>query len=307
MTTQEDQPLFQVQSDESMVPVVPSSEELSERQKYLLLLEACKGKHFVFLFGSPAAGKTAVVGSLIQAMQRPEVLGKLYVHGAGDGYFASGLQLWSQIRHAFDNRRFPSRTKAGTTIQIHTQYRSPSNTTLDLVFLEMAGEDLKEVQINDSGHRRLPFHIEQFLKIRQLEIAFLIITSWKDAAKDDVAIDDFLTFINQTAPHLTQKRVLLIITKWDTRPQNTGDSASVSKFVKETMPRTFNKISGARNVIQPFSVGEVVPFEGDEGDIIDTFDYGAHQRLFARIYETFTGVSVAPPDPSNKKPSWKFW
>ncbi len=293
---------FQVVTNESSALENKPAPPVDARAELIRLLDASEGKHFVFLFGSPAAGKTAVLGSVLQAMQRPEVQGRLFVHGAGDGYFKHGLALWDQIRRAFDQKQFPTRTTAGGTIQLHAQFKPPNNEPpLDLVFLEMAGEDLKKVMITDQGGRNLPFHIGQFLKVPQLKIAFLVTTSWQDASKDDPMIDDFLSYVNETASHLIENRIILLVTKWDKNPL--GATASIDDFVKQKMPRTYNKIAAKRNVIQPFSVGKIVPFEGGEGDIIASFDYPSSQRLFARIYETFTGVSSDP----KKTKWWQFW
>jgi hypothetical protein len=70
------------------------------------------------------------------------------------------------------------------------------------------------------------------------------------------------------------------------------------------MPKTYSKLAAKRNVIQPFSVGVVVPFDGGDGDIIVSFDHAASQRLFARIYETFTGVSSEQAK-TEVKPTWR--
>jgi hypothetical protein len=302
MSNENPNPLFQITSSEGPPADRQPPPSSDSRAELVRLLEASEDKNFVFLFGSPAAGKTAVLGSVIQAMQRPEVQGRLFVHGAGDGYFKHGLALWDQIRRAFEQKQFPTRTKAGGTIQLHAQFK-PSSTAnpLDLIFLEMAGEDLKRVMITDQGGRSLPFHVGQFLRIPQLKIAFLVTTPWQDAAKDDAMIDDFLSYVNETAPHLIENRIILLVTKWDTHPNAT--TLSIDEFVRQKMPRTYNKIAEKRNIIQPFSVGKIVPFEGGEGDIIASFDYPASQRLFARIYETFTGIS----NEEKKKPGWKFW
>lgn len=295
-------PLFQITSNEGSTVDKQPLDPSDARAEFMRLLEASDDKCFVFLFGSPAAGKTVVLGSVIQAMHRPEVQGRLFIHGAGDGYFKHGLALWEQIRRAFDNKQFPSRTKAGGTIQLHARFEPSSNANpVDLIFLEMAGEDLKKVMITDQGGRSLPLHIGQFLKIPNLKIVFIVTTSWQEAGKDDFMINDFLDYVNETAPHLVENRIILLVTKWDTNPNST--TLSIDDFVRQKMPKTYNKISAKRNIIQPFSVGKIVAFEGGGGDIIASFDYSASQRLFARIYETFTGIS----NEEKKKPSWKFW
>ncbi len=302
MSSEDQDQVYQIKKIETDDKEKKAQDSFDGREQLIRLLDASEDKNFVFLFGSPAAGKTVVLGSMIQAMQRPEVQGRLFVHGAGDGYFKYGLALWERIRTAFAEKRFPARTTKGETIQLHAQYKHPgSQDPLNLVFLEMSGEDLKSVTITDQGGRGLPFHISQFLKIPELKIAFLITTSWQDAAKDDAMIDDFLSYLNETASHLIENRIILLITKWDT--YRGSGLVSIDDFVKTKMPRTYNKISDKRNVIQPFSIGKIVAFDGSGGDVISSFDYAASQRLFGRIYETFTGVSSEPPT----KPKWKIW
>jgi hypothetical protein len=301
MSTEPPSKKYLLQDGDGKPPEMPPEAPSDARAELVRLLDASEDKHFVFFFGSPAAGKTAVLGSVIQAMQRPEVQGRLFVHGAGDGYFKHGLALWDHIRSAFGQKQFPARTSVGSTIQLHAQYKPPgTGTPMDLIFLEMAGEDLKSVMITDKGGRSLPFHIGQFLRLPQLKVAFIVTTPWQDAPRDDVMIDDFLSYVNETAPHLIESRIILLVTKWDTFAS--AATTPVEQFVQQRMPRTFNKISAKRNIIQPFSVGKIIPFDGAAGDIIASFDYGASQRLFASIYETFTGISVDKP----KKPFWKL-
>lgn len=281
--------------------------EEDPRQALAKLIDASSDKHFVFLFGTPASGKTTVLGSIIQSMQRKGVEGKFFVHGSGDGYFANGLALWNSIRENFGEKRFPPRSAIGSTIQLHAEYvplgTPPGKEGLQFIFLEMSGEDLRQVKITQNGTRSLPIHINNFLKVPDLKLSFLITTKWSDAKKDDNAIDDFLSFIQQTAPHLHANRFLLLVTQWDAKRNK---DEQIDTFVQREMPQTYSKLAAARNVIQPFSVGSVVPYDGEGGDLIASFDYPAGQRLFARIYETFTGIDSEKP-PMPKKNPWIFW
>ncbi len=284
-------------------PIIDSTEQAptgedNDRRKILFnLLKGSEDKHFVFLYGTPASGKTAVLGSMLYAMQRPESKGKLFVHGSGDGFFKQGLVLWMRILEAFKEHRFPPRTGSGSTIQLHAEFTPHGSAkSLNLIFLEMGGEDLKQVMISPDGLRALPLHINQFFKIRALKLAFIVTTSWEDASKDDMAIDSFISYLNEHAAHLTTNRFLLLITKWDTKKSNSEES--IDTFVRREMPQTYNKLSAKRNIIQPFSVGDVIAFSDDgkshPDDIIETFDFAASQRLFGRIFETFTSIPLHP-------------
>ena len=281
-------------------PSPAGSVPANAREELLKLIDASEDKHFVFMSGTPASGKTAVLGAMLRAMQRPDAPGRLYIHGS-DGFFKDGLALWKRIDIAFGKKEFPPRSSVGSTIQLHAQFvPHGARPPLHLIFLEMAGED---VMIKDSGGRALPFHVGQFLKIPTLKMSFLFTTSWSEAKKDDAAIDDFLSFLNEKAPHLVDNRFILLITKWDTKTAN--PSESIDEFVRRTMPRTYNKLSSQRNVIQPFSIGTVVSFDGAGGDVISSFDDAGSERLFSRIFETFTGVSSEPPKVSKFRKLFK--
>jgi len=287
-------------SEEGKVGEAQAQQESNIREEILKLLDASEDKNFIFLYGAPAAGKTAVLGSVIQAMERPEISGSIFVQGAGNGYFKHGLQLWKQIQDAFQEKRFPGRTVVGSTIQLHVQYKPASNATpVDFVFLEMAGEDLKKVVITDQGDRKLPFHIDLFLRL-QIKIAFLIVTSWDGAAEDDDVVNEFLSYIHETAPELIENRIILLVSKWDSKKNSS--SASIDEFIRSKMPKTYGKIANKRNIIQSYSIGKVIEVPDGKGDMIVSFDYRAGQRLFSSIYETFTGISS-----EQKKPFWKIW
>lgn len=262
------------------------------REEIKKLLEAAADKHFVFFFGSPASGKTATLGAILHSLHRPESVGRIFIHGKGEGFFSPGLALWNRIQSSFNDRRFPPRTGVGETIQLHAEFRPNGNApSLDLVFLEISGEDLKNVEISTSGDRTLPFHINQFLRVPSLKMVFVITTSWEDATRDDPVIDSFLSYVNDHASHLLENRFILLVTKWDRKSKNADED--VDSFVRRTMPATYNKLSHRRNILQAFSVGTVIPFSPDgkphPDDIIDKFNHEESQGLFDRIYQTFHG------------------
>jgi len=282
-------------SEEDKVGGAQAQQESNIREEILKLLDASEDKNFIFLYGAPAAGKTAVLGSVIQAMERPEISGSIFVQGAGNGYFKHGLQLWKQIQDAFQEKRFPGRTVVGSTIQLHVQYKPASNATpVDFVFLEMAGEDLKKVVITDQGDRKLPFHIDLFLRL-QIKIAFLIVTSWDCASEDDDIVNEFLSYIHETAPGLIENRIILLVSKWDS--MKNSSSASIDEFIRSKMPKTYDKIANKRNIIQSYSIGKVIELPNGKGDMIAWFDYRAGRSLFSSIYETFTEISSEQKNP----------
>ena len=166
----------------------------------------------------------------------------------------------------------------------------------------MGGEDLRKVAATNSGVRDLPIHIDQFLRIPDLRMLFLLTASWKEAKNSDRVISEFLDYLNEKNPELLEKRVVLLITKWDSYPA--AVKTSVEDFVRKQMPATFGKLRNPKNLIGSYSVGKVIPMGADgkesPDDIIHPFDYAQGQKLFNRICETFTGKTFI------KKPSFFF-
>lgn len=283
---------------------VTINEEERRRQAVLDLIDSSHDKHFVFFFGLPASGKTAVLGSMLNAMQQPGAKGRLFIHGVGDNFFQQGLALWKNISEAFSNRRFPPRTNVDSIIQLLAAYE-PSSTedSLNIVFLEMSGEKLQKVMISPDGGRALPFDINIFLNIPKVKIVFIITAAWNEARKSDPIINDFLTNLHEKHNNLFKSRFLLLITKWDSRKNQEEDVVS---FVQDNMKLTWAKLNDRKNIFQPFSIGKVISITDDgkpgQNDIIEPFDIDAGQRLFYRIYETFTGT----PTPSNAEGAWTF-
>ncbi len=291
----------------------PPTNGAEARQALLDLIERSRDDHFVFFFGGVESGKSTVLASLIHSVQRPEVDGKLYVLGHGDGS-AGGMALWNHMRAQFKARAFPSRSTR-ETIQMRTQYEPPNDEKpLNIVFLEMSGEDLASVSITDQAGRVLPAHIDVFLKIKGLKLVFLITTAWTNATADDSRIDDFLTYIKERAPHLVKNRFMLLVTKWDSKAKESAET--IDQFVRRTMPLTYNKLAHTRNIVQPFSIGNVIESSQAHEPVIADFDHAASQRLFGRIYETFTNISSNPLMSLwqalrrrlfHSNPWWKIW
>lgn len=274
------------------------------RDDFRKLLDSSDDKHFVFFYGSPAAGKTAVLGSMLYAMQQPGARGKLFVHGAGDNFFSKGLILWKGILTAFQNERFPIRSSTGSTIQLLVKYKpderlnhDDTDEGIDIVFLEMSGEDLTQGMKLDKGDRSLPSHIDIFLQIPKVKLVFIVTAAWDEARESDAEVNEFITFLNEKYGNLIESRFLLLITKWDTKKKKKDEN--ILSFVQREMPSTFTKLKNSRNVIQKFSVGNVIILSPDgkpsDDDIIRPFDIATGQRLFDRIYETFTGISHTEP------------
>ena len=80
-------------SVEVRVESAPKTAATDARGMLLELIEGASEKNFVFFFGTPRAGKTAVLGSMLSSMQQDNPYGTVQVMGGNDGYFRHGVAL----------------------------------------------------------------------------------------------------------------------------------------------------------------------------------------------------------------------
>jgi hypothetical protein len=289
---------------EVSIPAKPPVPPVDARELLVQLIEGSENKNFVFFFGTPRAGKTAILGSMLQSMEAENPFGTVHVLGK-DGYFEAGVALWQNIRGFFDSRRFPPRTDAGATIQLHARFqpREPQQKALDIIFLEMGGEDLRVVSATSTGVRALPLHIDQFLLIPGLRMMFLLTASWREAKQSDRAMSEFIDYLIGKNSSLADNRIVMLVTKWDTYPEK--KTVTAEDYVKKHMPVTYGKLRDPKNLIGSYSIGTIVSLgkNGEESpdDIIQSFDHKEGQKLFNRIRETFTGESFIKPPSFWKK------
>ncbi len=158
---------------------------------------------------------------------------------------------------------------------------------LDIVFLEMAGEDLWHIRISPYGYYELPFHVDIILNIPNIRIIFILTASWGEAGNDDSKMSKFIDMLHEKNLSLTKNRLFFLVTKWDEKNNN----EDIVSFVKREMPLTFSRLDLEKTFFQPFSAGNVIRVYDDgrpHPDDIIMFDITAGQGLFGKIYETFT-------------------
>lgn len=265
-------------------------EDKRRRQVLMDFLDTAKDKNFVFFYGAAGSGKSTVLGSMLYSMKQSEEKWKLYVRGTGDYFFQQGLMLFKHILDAFGNGHFLSRTKGGSTTQLLVSYHPDSiNDALDMIFLEMSGEDLWDIRISPYGYHVLPFHIDIILNIPNIKIIFVLTSSWREARNDDSEMSKFINMLYEKNSSLIKNRLFFLITKWDEKKKENDED--IFYFVKREMPLTFSRLNFEKTSIQPFSAGNVITVSPDgtphPEDIIIP-DIAAGQRLFEKIYETFT-------------------
>jgi hypothetical protein len=257
-------------------------------------LEQIRGRNVVFMFGHPRTGKTTVLGTIIESMSQPS-MGQFWIHGANGGVFAPGFELATRVQEQLKRKEFPSQSEH-SVFQVLTRFQPFSGPELELLFLETSGENLINVAFRSEGKAGVAT-LQDFLTIKNLQLSFILLTSWQRAKEDDQLLNRFLSLLNDKRSDLAG-RVILLVTQWDSFP---NPEADFSAWARDSLPLTYNKIQLAGNTIFPFSVGEVDTLRGISH--ISALDTHAGQDLYAKIYEIYTGVSSVRP--KNAKSWWR--
>lgn len=247
-----------------------------------------KKTNFIFLFGRHQAGKTAITASLIHYLSAISDYGNLDRVGNKEG-----KRLAERIRYAIGQGRFPDRTRVGSVTEVdccfvpHQQNRHLEE--FWFTFLEMSGEDLKQVDLHDEDTSgELPDNIDVFFEAEGISMTFILVTPQDEARKDDDLMVNFLDYLYEKSPDFRESRVLLLVSKWD---QHMGGD-DIREFLRSEMPNTFRKISRNTNAARAFSLGRLSRKLVDGLPYIQKYDPEPAQKVFEWLYESLTGKKI---------------
>ena len=244
-----------------------------------------KATNFIFLFGKPAAGKTAITASLIHYLNSECNYGSLEKKGNPEGQ-----RLWETIKQALAEGRFPDRTGGTNVFEVESHFVPSNNrkylSKLSLTFLEMGGDSLSEVSIRKSG--KLPSNIDIYFKAGNLSMLFILVAPHEEAHEDDQLMVEFLDYINQKSPRFRDSRVLLLVSKWD----KYAGGNNVTDFLRHQMPTTFRRLTRSTNAYGVFSLGAIED-QVDGRPFIQEYDSRPAKNVFEWIYKTLTGKQIS--------------
>lgn len=262
-------------------PILPFLEQVSEADQINYLKS--KPSNFIFLFGKPGVGKTSILASLIHYLTTVCEQGNIERVGNMEG-----RRLSERIRYLISANRFPDASSVGTLTQLDCRFvpTKKNLSELNFTFLEMSGEDLKQVDVN-LHEGRLPDNIDVFFKVEGLSLTFILVTSHDRARADDSLMVNFLDYLLAKSASYREARVLLLISKWDEVP---GD-IDVEDFIRTNMPQTFRKINRrGTNAFRQFSLGSVNEVDGEP--FIERYDAESPEKVFGWLYKTLTGKNL---------------
>lgn len=239
--------------------------------------------NYVFIFGKPYVGKTVITTSIINYLSTESRHGLLRIKDN-----KVGITFLDRAINFFRKQQFPERTVKGSLTEVDVEFL-PFRKTKDklaLTFLEMSGEDLRQIEFGESSSNRLPTGIEVFLRAEGLSKIFILVTSHDEASNDDYLMAKFLDYIIANDQHFQNSRVLLLVSKWDTFIEKIG----INDFLKSQMPLTYRKLHKNINAVAYFSIGKVSEIDGMP--FIIKYDSKPAEKVFSWIYKTLTGKSL---------------
>jgi len=251
--------------------------------------------NFVFLFGRPGSGKTAIISSLCHYLST-NPSGALELRNSDN---KEGMFFLKEIFRKGKAGHFLDRTARNKITEIDLMYtpRKPKK-PMNLTFLEMSGEDLTKVELRKDDYSGatsggiLPDNIDVYLKCPKIKMIFLLVTEWKKAETDDILMFEFLDYVRKKQKAFRKPQVLLLVSKWDT--YDGIHYNNIDAFVRENMKLTYNLLTQIEGSISYFTVGNVVEMENDDTrePLIADMDPTQSDVVKRWIYQSVTGKTI---------------
>ena len=247
---------------------------------------------YFFVFGNSTAGKSAMVSGLLFYIQTSRI-GQLRSLSLNDQkHHQIGDYLLSQMTKKVRNGKFVSGNKPLDVAEfvfpteINLEFQPTGKTNMPFCLLEMAGEDLREIELRDEGKAGGNFdaRIDAYLQHPDCNLKFICVVDIDTPENSEDLINQFLRYIHK-AGH-TKNPVLITVNKWDKIADQYND---VKDYLEEKLPiLTNNLFDDNRDMAyMKFSIGDVVsdPINGD------TYEFKPEdsKKLLEWMYETATG------------------
>jgi len=215
-----------------------------------------KNTQYIFVFGYNGSGKSTILAALNLYLQKQ-------YNTIENHENPNGIREINRLVRKVRRGKFPDQTPAGTLLEYDVSVVVDEKNTINLTFLEMAGEDLRGVSIMNED-RDLPDFIKPYLTTPGLPISFVLVADYDQIINpiaDDAYQDDLMQNFLDMLVHLDTDthNVALVISKYDQQKVREGET--LQRVMEEEMFRTYNKLLDESRIpngkVFPFSVGTV--------------------------------------------------
>ncbi|MEO1415398.1 MAG: hypothetical protein AAFW00_08970 [Bacteroidota bacterium] len=217
-----------------------------------------KNTNYIFVFGYTGSGKSTALTAINMYMRQHY---RVILNQAEN---QDGIRLMHQMMRDIEEGYFPQPTSMGQITEYDTAFLM-NGTDVNLTFLEMAGEDLKRVDV-DTGEEGFSDAIKAYLTCPGITISFLIVADFDRvvARKEDKLILQFLSYLYNEG--IDMSRVGVVLSKFD----RGRTDMNVEEVIQNYLPQvdkwlTSGDISQPR--VFPFSIGEILSEDHKKDEI----------------------------------------
>lgn len=250
---------------------------------------------YFFVFGNSTAGKSAMLSGLLYYIQTSRI-GQLRSLGLNDqAHHRKGDYALNQMTKKVRNGEFIAGTQTLDTTEfifpteINLEFEPIGKMNMPFCLLEMAGEDLREIELRDEGKSGGDFdaRINAYLQHPHCNMKFICVVDVDTPENSEDLINQFLMYAHK-AGH-TSNPVLVTVNKWD---KVADQYDSVKDYLEDKLPiLTNNLFDNNRDMAyMKFSIGDVVS-DSINGDTYK-FQPEDSAKLLDWMYETAIGQSL---------------
>lgn len=211
------------------------------------LLES--GTNVIFTFGDAGVGKTCFFITVVKYLNANYRV----IYNSKDN--KNGLEYLRTHLKELNNQTLPPANSLGEVKEIDISFKV-RNEDIVVTFLDMSGEDLRVVDLAESGTTAgsLDDKIDIYLRNPDLSVILLCFIDYDDAENQDELIHSFFSYL-KTKYDFDFNRIALIVSKWD----KNDEEYNLFDFLKEKVTQSYIWLN--QEVKRPnafaFSVGKI--------------------------------------------------
>lgn len=251
---------------------------------------------YFFVFGNSTAGKSAMLSGLLYYIQTSRI-GQLRSLSLNDqDHHRKGDYVLSQMTKKVRDGKFIAGTQTLDTTEfvfpteINLEFEPDGKESMPFCLLEMAGEDLREIELRNQGKAGGNFdqRISAYLTHPDCNMIFICVVDVDTPGNSEDLINDFLRYIYKVGH--TDNPVLVTVNKWDKVANQYDD---VKDYLEKKLPILTNNLFDDNRTMayMPFSIGDVKSGLDNE----DTYNFNPKdsKKLLEWMYETAIGQSLS--------------
>lgn len=276
-----------------LTPRTPTTETITSSPDEFVAISdssslASKDSNFIFFFGNASTGKSVILASMLYYMNARA--GAIRPKRNSPNTKEAEVLLFDLL----DNIRkgiLPARTTVNQVTRLDMVFepnnKSKKVKSIDLTFLEMAGDDHMKIRRGGSYHRS----IEEYLNA-DIPLNFILVTDYNNAKEDDSLMFSFFNELERKGRSFKSVNAILVIAKWDkSGSMGVSSEEQLADFIQRNMPMTNQKMDTYGLSKTFYTVGSVEKNERGE-DRLQELNLVTAKVLTHWLYESITNISL---------------